>query len=31
MYVVYINMPDLGSTKTLKLGIIPEQQYIDRW
>jgi hypothetical protein len=31
MYVVYIDMPDLGVTKTLKLGIIPEQQYIDRW
>jgi hypothetical protein len=31
MYIVYVDMPDLGSTKTLKLGVIPEQQYIDRW
>ncbi len=31
MYVVYIDMPDLGTTKTLKLGVIPEQQYLDRW
>ena len=31
MYIAYIDMPDLGMTKTLKLGIIPEQQYIDRW
>ena len=31
MYVVYIDMPDLGVTKTLKLGIIPEQQYLDRY
>jgi len=31
MYVVYIDMPDIGATKTLKLGVIPEQQYIDRW
>ena len=30
MYVVYIDMRDLG-TKTLKLGVIPEQQYLDRW
>lgn len=31
MYIVYIDMPDLGVTKTLKLGVIPEQQYLDRW
>jgi hypothetical protein len=31
MYIVYIDLPDLGTTKTLKLGVIPEQQYIDRW
>jgi hypothetical protein len=31
MYIVYIDMPDLGTTKILKLGVIPEQQYIDRW
>jgi hypothetical protein len=30
MYIVYIDMPNLG-TKILKLGVIPEQQYIDRW
>jgi hypothetical protein len=31
MYIVYIDMPDVGKTKTLKLGIIPEQQYLDKW
>jgi len=31
MYVVYIDMPDLGATKTLKIGVVPEQQYLDRW
>jgi hypothetical protein len=31
MYIVYIDMPDLGVTKTLKLGVVPEQQYLDRW
>ena len=31
IYIVYIEMPDLGQTKILKLGVIPEQQYIDRW
>ena len=30
MYIVYIDMQSLG-TKTLKLGVIPEQQYLDRW
>jgi hypothetical protein len=30
MYIAYIDMKDLG-TKTLKLGVIPEQQYLDRW
>jgi len=30
MYIVYIDMQNLG-TKTLKLGVIPEQQYLDRW
>jgi len=30
MYLVYVDMGNLG-TKTLKLGVIPEQQYIDRW
>ena len=31
MYIAYIDMPDVGKTKTLKLGIIPEQQFIDKW
>ncbi len=31
MYLVYIDMPEVGKTKTLKLGVIPEQQFIDRW
>jgi hypothetical protein len=26
MYLVFIQMPDLGSTKTLKLGILAEKQ-----
>jgi hypothetical protein len=30
MYIVYVDMGAIG-TKTLKLGVIPEQQYIDRW
>jgi hypothetical protein len=31
MYIIHIDMPDLGSTKILKLGVVPEQQYLDRW
>lgn len=31
MYIAYIDMPDVGKTKTLKLGVILEQQFIDRW
>jgi len=31
VYIAYIDMPNLGKTKVLKLAIIPEQQYIDRW
>jgi hypothetical protein len=31
MYIAYIDMPDLGVTKILKLGIVPERQYLDRW
>lgn len=31
MYIVYIDMPDVGKTKILKLGVIPEQQFIDKW
>ncbi len=31
MYIVYIDLPDLGQTKTLKLAIIPEQQFLDHY
>jgi hypothetical protein len=31
MYIAYIDMPDLGATKILKLGIVPERQFLDRW
>jgi hypothetical protein len=31
MYIAYIDMPDLGKTKTLKLAIIPEQQFLDHY
>jgi hypothetical protein len=31
MYVVYVEMPEIGKVKTLKLGVIPEQQFIDKW
>jgi hypothetical protein len=31
MYVIHVDMPELGKTKILKLGLIPEQQFIDRW
>jgi hypothetical protein len=31
MYIVYIDMPDQGKTKVLKLGVVMEQQFIDRW
>jgi len=31
MYIVYIDMPDVGKAKVLKLGVIPEQQYLDKW
>jgi hypothetical protein len=30
VYVAYIDLPDLGKTKELKLAIIPETQYLDR-
>jgi len=30
MYIIYIDMPGLG-TKTLKLGVIPETQFLDRY
>ncbi len=28
MYVAYIDLPDIGTTKTLKLGIIQEQEFL---
>ncbi|MEW6510017.1 MAG: T9SS type A sorting domain-containing protein [Bacteroidota bacterium] len=31
MYIVYVDMPEVGKVKTLKLGVIPEQQFIDKW
>jgi len=31
MYIIYINMPDVRQTKTLKLGVIPETQFLDRY
>ena len=31
LYVIYIDMPDLGATKILKAAIIQEQQILDRF
>jgi hypothetical protein len=31
LYIAYIEFPDLGSTKILKLAIIQEQQILDRF
>jgi hypothetical protein len=31
IYLAYIDMPDLGKTKILKLAIIQEQQILDRF
>lgn len=31
LYIAYIDMPDLGKTKILKLAIIQEQQILDRF
>jgi hypothetical protein len=31
LYIVYIDMPDLGTTKTLKVAIIQEEQVLDRF
>ena len=31
MYVAYIDLPTLGKTTTLKLAIIPEQQFLDHY
>jgi hypothetical protein len=31
MYIVHVEMPDLGRARVLKLGIIHEQQFVDHW
>ena len=31
LYIAYIDMPDLGTTKILKFAIIQEQQILDRF
>lgn len=31
VYIAYIDMPDLGKTKILKVAIIQEQQFLDRF
>ncbi len=31
LYIAYIDMPDLGTTKILKLAIVQEQQVLDRF
>jgi hypothetical protein len=31
IYIVHINMPDLGTTKTLKLIVVQEQQFLDNF
>jgi hypothetical protein len=31
MYIAYIDLPALGKTTTLKLAIIPEQQFLDHY
>jgi hypothetical protein len=31
LYIAYIDMPDLGTTKILKLAIVQEQQILDRF
>ena len=31
MYIIFVDMPDLGQTKTLKLAVVPETQYLDRY
>jgi hypothetical protein len=30
MYIIHIDMPDLGTEKVLKLGVVSEAQYLDR-
>ncbi len=31
LYIAYIDLPDLGKTKILKIAIIQEQQILDRF
>jgi hypothetical protein len=31
VYIVHINLPDLGRARVLKLAIIPEVQWLDHW
>lgn len=31
LYIIYVDMPDLGSTKILKAAVIQEQQILDRY
>ena len=31
LYIAYIDMPDIGETKVLKMAIIQEQQILDRF
>ena len=31
LYIAYIDLPDLGTTKILKLAIVQEQQILDRY
>ncbi|NMB80761.1 MAG: T9SS type A sorting domain-containing protein, partial [Ignavibacteria bacterium] len=31
LYIVHVDMPDLGKTKVLKLAIIQEQQILDHY
>jgi hypothetical protein len=31
LYIAYIDMPDLGTTKILKMAIVQEQQVLDRF
>ncbi len=31
LYIAYIELPELGTTKILKLAIIQEQQILDRF
>jgi hypothetical protein len=31
LYIAYIEMPDIGTTKILKVAIIQEQQILDRF